>query len=590
MKKTALVIFEGSLSSHDVEKLFARAQYEVVIAPASLRSDIESRGCEWVNIESFIEPGSIYEANTLLQELSLLKQKDGSRIAKSIQYEGYELWWIHYNNLFVTSCLPYTQYVKLLEFLKEFQKAYLFEPPHEALFTFYLRAYRREFFVLRTAILTTFRVLPFGIFIQIVLTALSLPILAVQRKSTMIFTGDKFAEGKDYDSRMSFIYEEMRGRGLPFVEFIRSLEPWKTVVAHAVWRKRPVVYSVAVQYIAHFVSSVTLARYRRKKTVNVLLSADTDPEMRFKLLLGTQYLYDVDTDIWAIRISKWILQIIGIKSAYITAAVDRNFHAVLGCKLNKIPTVGILHGTATRDYIVYDFLPTFDGAKVLTLDKYGLWSEWWKSYYEEHSRAYRKAQLYLSGPMRPLVQDGIQKGNVEKQGRPIKVLFISEQLAVPEEVLPYLEALMQADDIKVYMKFRPYRDGFEVWLRQHRPEILSAIGEESILRGGMQDAIATCDVVVGSHSTAVLEALLVEKPIGFFATQKWGDCFELKEYHSQHIFYAENPSELIACVKTSGSISVEILRNLRERFFGNPYQNGSKWVVDQLEMALSKHH
>lgn len=588
MKKSVLVIFEKTLSSKDTERILEHSQSRVVVAYPILKDAITALGLEWINIEEYIESGSIYRANMFVQELSLLKQKDGLRIAKSILHEGYELWWIHYNSIFVTSCLPYTQYERLLALLKSFQTVYLFEPPHKNLFTAYLQAFECEFSILRASTVSTIALPPFGIFIQILLTLISLPFLMVQRKKILIFTGDKFAEGKDYDSRMSFIYEEMRDRKLPFIECIRSLESWKIVLAHAIKRRRPILYSVAIASLGRVMSVFTPQYYRRKKVIQTIIDSANDSETRFKVLLATQYMKNADIDISAIRITKWILRLCGVKSAYITAAVDRNFHTVLASKLLKIPTVGILHGTATRDYIVYDFLPTFDGEKLLTLDKYGLWSEWWKEYYEVNSRAYQKEQLFISGPMRPLTHEGGINRDTEKRAGPKKVLFISEQLAAPEDVVPYIQGLLAEKDMSLYMKFRPYRDGFEMWLMEHHPEILAQIGTEKILRGGMQEAIATCDVVVGSHSTAVLEALLVLKPIVFFATQKWGDCFELTNYHPQYIFYAENIQMLVNYIQKSEYIPESILQNLQERFFGNPYQNGSAWVVDQLVKALDR--
>jgi len=274
-----------------------------------------------------------------------------------------------------------------------------------------------------------------------------------------------------------------------------------------------------------------------------------------------------------------------VRAAYITAASERNFHTVLGCKLNAIPTVGILHGTASRYYNVSDFMPGFDGEKRLSVDRYGLWSQWWKEYFEKESDVYQPEQLYVSGPMRPFVRGDAQEGQSRGSG-PMRVLYIAEQLAVPAEVLPYLSRLLQQQDIALTLKFRPYRDGFEQWLLQHDSRILE-MPRVKIVRGDMQEAIRDADVVTGSHSTAVLEALLQMKPMVFFATQKWGDYYDLKTYDTGHAFFAESPEGLVEKIKNAPSISREALRELQERFFGDPCQNGSAWVVDCLEETLT---
>ena len=159
------------------------------------------------------------------------------------------------------------------------------------------------------------------------------------------------------------------------------------------------------------------------------------------------------------------------------------------------------------------------------------------------------------------------------------LLFVSEKESTPQEALHYLLALLGAKDISVYLKSRPYRDRFEDWLKKNQPEIIDKM---TVLRGNMHEAIDQCNVVVGSYSTGVLEALLGLKPLVCYKTKKWGDYFELKDYYKGHPFFAENPYELIDKIKNVRTVSVDVLKSLQERYFGDPYKNGSKWVVDTL--------
>ena len=583
-RETVLVIF-GEELPHGWSQ--SRNPYSIVVASEKLQQFVEVAGLTFVSIESFIKAESIYEASALFEELSQLKLADGSRITKSSLYEGYELWWIHCDSLFTYFCLPYTKYERLLEYLKDFQSVHMYRPPYGGLFTCYLQAHETEMIVVRELGLKSSFFLPLGVFLQILLTLVSLPILATRRRRTMVYTGDKFEKDKDYDFRMRFIYEELRQRGVPFIEFIRGLESWKTVLQHAFTRGRPVVYSEAVIFVGRFVSFLSGGHRRAKRefAIDAHIS-EGSTEVRFRLSVATWYLPSFYDDIWAIRIMKWILRIIGVRAAMIAAANERNWSTVLGCKLNAIPTIGIMHATASRHYNMYDFLPGFDGTRMLSVDTYGLWSEWWKEYYIKNSRAYKPGQLFVSGPMRPLSRTDVPV--TASKGSPLKVLFISEQLGVPEEVLPYLSVLLDAKDLFVYLKFRPYRDGLEEWLKEHQPEVLKRIGKMNIMRGDMNEAVVACDVAVGSHSTAVLEALLQLKPFVFFDTRKWGDYYRLKTYDEKHSFFAENPEELVQKIKDSRSVTNETLVELRERYFGDPHRNGSKWVVDQLEVALSK--
>lgn len=582
-KKSVLVVFGEELPR---KWLRSQCEYDCVVAKKKLQQEVEVLGCKWIALEELVEPGSIYEASAFAEELSRLELPDGTRVSKSFIYKGYELWWIHYNNLFLYFCLPYTQYKKLLTYLKDFQSVHLYRPSYKGIFSCYLRAYRCKVSILRSSDPKPFLFFPFGVFLQIMLTLLSLPALAVRKRRIMLFTGDKFEKNRDHDFRMRFIYEELRQRNLPFVEFIRSLESWKTVLGHAFKRKRPVVYPEAVTFIGQFLSAISGGRRRAKQRFGEHISVSLiDPEERFKLSVATQYLLGVYDDIWATRIMKWILRAIGVRVALIPSASERNFHAVLGCKLNAISTVGILHGVASRHYNVYEFMPGFDGEKILSVDKFGLWSEWWRTYFREHSMAYKSEQLYVSGLMRPLLINDDQESTQKFSGDVVSALFISEESAAPQEILPYLHEFLKQKDIELAIKFRPYRDGFEEWLLEHDPSVLKR-GNIRIVRGSMQDAIKDVDVVVGSYSTAVLEALVQLKVPVFFRTKKWGDYYDLKEYDKKHSFFAESPKELIKKIKDARLVPMDSLKNLRERYFGDPHRNGSRWVVEQVEKVL----
>ena len=583
--ESVLVIFGGDFPPSGI---LSKRQHDVIIADEKLRQHIEDTGFKFIPIGPLIEAGSIHDASAFLEELSYLKLADGSRLAKSFEYKGYELWWTHYDSLFIYFCLPYTQYKKLLEYLKSFRAVSFYKPPFISLFSCYLKAHGCQVSLLRGLGVNTSLSLTFGIFLQIALTILCLPVLMLRNRRLMIFIGDKFEKSQDYDFRTKFIYEELRRKNIPFVEFIRSLGSWKIVLEHFFIRKRPVVYSEAVVFIGRIASVISGGRRRALQEFDSRTFAlGKDPETKFKLLVATQYLLGVYDDIWAIRIMKWILRAVGIKVSFIAATSERNFHTVLGCKLNGMPTVGIMHGVQIRDYNVYDFLPGFDGVKRLTVDKFGLWSEWWKEYYIKNSKAYGREQLYVSGPMRPLLKNSnTEPVPAETPGGITRVLFVSEEMAIPSEILPYLNELLRQKDMELTIKFRPTRDGFEEWLLQNEPAILKSQNLK-IAKGNMQEAIRNTDVAVGCQSTGVIESLLQLKTPIYFRTRKWGDYYSLKEYDKNHSFFAESPKELIEKIKNARSVPIEALEDLQERYFGDPYENGSKWVVEQLGKCIT---
>ncbi|OGN01139.1 MAG: hypothetical protein A2651_04025 [Candidatus Yanofskybacteria bacterium RIFCSPHIGHO2_01_FULL_42_12] len=525
-------------------------------------------------LESLVSPGSVEDASQLVRELSLLTDSSGRRISKSVNYKGSELWWMNYDNLMYKFCLPYTQYERLLEHLKNFQVVYLYEPPFPDLFRYYLESHgvRCE---IESKLQNRFSV---GILIQ---AALSLPFLfwlRLRSPKLMVWAGDRLDLPRDYNFRMRFIYEELRGRKIKFAEFIRSMESSPTVLKHAMIRKRSVIYSYAIVTLVRSIADLLVAKEK------------IDVKEGFWSKVAVHYIQNVRSDIWAIRAMKFILKFIGIKAAIIPGAINRNFPEVLACKLLGIKTVGIQHGLHPKSYFVSDFMHEFDGEKTLSVDKYGLWSEWWRQYYLKYSKAYKPEQLYVSGLMRPL-EEAVKPslgGSAKFEGEPIKVLFVAEELAAPEEIMPYLEALIEDKSLSLYIKFRPYKDGFEEWLTRNRPELLKKFSQERILKTSMSEAIGNTDVAVGSQSAGVLESVLQLKPFVLFWTEKWGDFFSLKSNYPEYNVFVESPSELVARLKNLHTISPSILKKLQEDLFGDPYRNGSKWVVDQAEAVLTK--
>ncbi len=551
-------------------------QFGAVIAPRALKEEITNRKLDFVDLESLMLPGSVYDASDLVRKLSLATDATGRRVSKLVNFNGFELWWIHYNDLMHKFCLPYTQYHVLLKHLLSYRRAYLYQPPFPALFRLFLDAHKFRY-DMADKFSSTFPAL--GVWCQAALSFVFLPWLMVRRARLLLWTSDQFDKQTDYDFRMAYIYKELRGRGIRFVEFIRSLEPTRTLLLHALVRKRPVFYSHAVTGVVHFLSHAIFGQ--RSFGIPQKLS----DEERFWFSVATYYLGNVRGSEMSIVFLKLVLRLIGVRAAIIDASSSRTLHEIIACKLLGIPVVGIQHGGSLRQYNVSDYMPEFDGEKSLGVDRYGVWSKWWMEYHLKHSAIYNQDTLHVAGPMHPLDRRLVAQVRNEKTGK-IKVLFVSEELAAPNEVIPYLEGLLEDGEVLVYVKFRYYKDGFEEWLAGNRPDLLSRLAQENILRGSMDEAIALTDIAVGCRSNGVIEALLQLKPFVYFQTEKWKDYFELKSFDSPYRFFAEDVPDLLALVRVNREVPKEVLEELRGRFFGAVGHNGSKWAVDEAEKFL----
>ncbi|HJN62015.1 MAG TPA: HAD family hydrolase, partial [Candidatus Parcubacteria bacterium] len=237
---SVLVIFTNDLPKK-TQKWWR--QFERVVGPKVLREKIKNMHISFTDIEELTNPGSIQEAHRLGDKLSQLALSDGRGLPKLITYLGYEIWWMHYEDLSYKFCLPYTQYRDLLLYLKDFNKIYLYQAPHLNLFQYFFKAYNCEYIIFNQPKGFRFRLrkllpIPLGILVQVILSLPFLLWLRITRPKLMVWTSDRFDPPHHCDFRMRLIYEELEKRKIPFVEFIRSQESLPTVLDHAWQRKR----------------------------------------------------------------------------------------------------------------------------------------------------------------------------------------------------------------------------------------------------------------------------------------------------------------------------------------------------------------
>jgi len=161
--QSILVVFDQQLPQKN-KKWYQ--QFDQIIAPQGLKEKIQSKNVNFIEIEGLVSSGSIQEASRLVDKLSRLTVSGNRRLAKLINYQGYELWWMNYDSIYHHFCIPYTQYRRLLLYLKDFDRVYLYKPPHSKLFIYFLRAYHRKCITLKNFRLRRLLPLPFELSCQ----------------------------------------------------------------------------------------------------------------------------------------------------------------------------------------------------------------------------------------------------------------------------------------------------------------------------------------------------------------------------------------------------------------------------------------
>lgn len=580
--RAALVVFQNHLPASNWWD-----QVNTVIGPESLADEVQARQCRFINIEALTEFDSVQEAAVLAEQVSRIELPDGRRISKLVTYKGYELWWIHYENLFHGFCLSYTQYRRLLIRLAQYPRVFLFNPPHSDLFRCFLEAHGCECVILahQRPLGLLLKVLPEGRpgLLRVGISIASLILLKFRSPKVIVWTGDLLDTPHDYDFRLARIYEELRSRNIPFVEFIRSRQSFRGTLAHALRRRRPVIYSSTIIAQAYAVAN-WLARSETLRQEVFSQLKDASPEERFWTRVSYHAIANTTGTQWAIRVIAALLRYLNVTVAFIPGVSARTLHELLACKLTGVATVGIEHGAAMKSYLVSEYMPGYDGPYPMGTDIYGVWSAWWREYYRRYSKTFDPDQIRVSGYLRPIPSRLLAESSSHVDPGKLNVLFVIEPLLDPREASPYLHALLAEDSFCVHLKARPMIENLLVqWLRQNDPDVL---GKVTVLQGSMHEAIAQCNVVVGSHSTGVLDGLLQLKPVVFFKTVKWKDYYGLKALQGEHHLSAENPAELVQYVRESVTIPQTTLKQLRNQFFGDPRCDGGRWVVDQIEHYL----
>jgi hypothetical protein len=575
-----LVVFSDNLPRR------VRRKVSTIIAPASLARKVRARGLDFVDLDSLVDFGNIYEAAALTERLTQISLLDGRRLTELVTFQGYELWWIHYDAFYYNFLLPLTQYRRLVERLVGFSEVQLCDVPNLPLFRYYLEAYGVRWVNLQRwgARILWWKCLLREIFDSL-FSFLALMLLKGRGAKVLLHPcfGDLLDYPHDYDFRMRRIFEELRARNIPFVEIVRSTQPLRVMLQHARHRRRPVIYSSSLVMLIYRVGDALSGRGNLQRKV-VQQMAGRPPEERFLARVATHYQRNARNPVIAIRLMSVILRWLGIRVAFVLHPSARSLHELIACKLNNIPTVGIQHGAGKRTYLVSEYMAGYEGAHSLGTDVFGCWSEYWYNEYRQYSRVLRPEQLQIAGHLRPVPAELLSIREQSHAPNIIQVLHVSDTIVDPREPLPYLRALVADPRLRVTIKARPMiKDRLVAYLRDHAPDVFAQV---EVVTGDIHQAITRSDVVVGCYSTAVLEGLLQFKPLVFFNTQRWGDYYEFQAIEAARGFFAKSPEMAPECVKAVLQTPRETLEQLRGYFWGDPTRDGGKWVVDQIERLL----
>lgn len=515
-------------------------------------------------IEDYIGFGNIQKARLLTDEIFI----NSKEFIRRYDYDGYKITWSWYDKVYQFS-LKCIEIEKLIDILKEkdYDIIQLID-----ISTTYSDVIRKYFFDKNIIYpKKRFKILPkIKKFITNTILAtfsiISIVYFSIKRKKyTAIWTGDFVYKDTTSDFRLNHLYDKLHNNNIDYVEFIRT-RTLKDFFVNTYKRKRFAIYYFSFIY---FISLFVNVKLDKPKTFYeaVINEYKNDNIIAFKI----------------IKIIKIILIRCHIKSVIALSFSSRSAHLILAAKTLNIKTIGMMHGLSRKEYLIQEFIECYNENKYIGPDVFGVWSNYLVDYYHLYCKIVHRNSIVHSGLLRPLDNNIFNKEQEFKliDENKIKVLIISEPLVSAIELLPYLKKLIECKKFEVAIKVRPMiKDSFYEELKTIYPEIINIPKYD----GKILEVGKNFDVFIGSHSTAVIEASLINKISILVKTQKWDDYFDINNIIKGKNLLCSNQDRLVEDIiyRIENENRLVTIQKIRKLFFGEN-KDGVQWIINNIK-------
>jgi hypothetical protein len=478
------------------------------------------------------------------------------------------LQWAFYDRFFLDVALPYTRYQDLLNQCQNAKQIEYSNIPPElerllSAFCFHFKIPLVEKSPAKRLLSKLF----FAHCWRLLLAAysvLNLMLLLIfpSSKRTAVWTGDFLSKTGNLDPRLADLEIKMLSAGQIPVPFIRTVGiPIRSSMKNFFKRRG---FSVYYECINEVISWLTSDPPRRSPQSNLFDSAFV-------------YLYATDAHKLKFQIIFWkkMFQVLRFQSLVAWFLSSRTACLIWAAREANLTSIGFMHGMSVMTFMGHEFMPEYSGPPIGT-DYFGTWSTWWLDYFRKNSQIYPKQKIEISGPLKKmkLPIQSVKKTTSKK----INLYFISEHHLPLNQLLPYLNEVIDSLDYQITFKVRPFGKDF-FW-----DSLIKSIGID--LRQIQKSEAPTpecfkdADIVVGTHSTAIFEALAIGKPILLMNTPKWGDYFDLKD----HLAWVNSPKDFKCKLEeVLKADNKKVWTDLYRRFFDTC--SGTDWIVSKIALS-----
>jgi len=533
-----------------------------ILSRKNTRLDSNKQNILSLYIEDYKVISSVKDARKLTEDIFL----KSNQFIKKFKYKGYGVTWMWFNEIFLLS-LKYLEIQELIRKLLELKPREIY---FDGVDLVYVKIIKMHFDNIRfhgdQKEKASIKIINF-IFnsSMFVYSLISIVLYYLNSKKYVgTYTGDYIYKSTKSDFRLSKLYEEYEQNKINFIEFIRPTSI-KNFYKNIFIRRRLAVYFTSIEYFLNFFVKKSKKRVFIDFQSSILNSLEKSNNV---LILQTKFM-------------EKILRILKIKNFVVISSSSRSAPIMLACKGAQINTIGIMHGLPQRDYAVYEFIESYSDNKKIGCDAYGVWSEHYKKYFQNYSKILSKENIFVSGLLRPVDKLKLKTFHTITKNK-IKILIIVEPLVDQSEIVPYLKKIFFNENFFIGFKLRPMSSGFD----KNMTEIENQIPQAKACKkhfGRIESAANNYDILIGSHSTAVIEASLFNKLSLLVKTNKWGDYFDLNTLVPNSGLFIESPEDICKAIisRIDNEKKLKTIDTIREHFFGEN-NNGAKWVVNQI--------
>jgi hypothetical protein len=534
----------------------------LITSKYEIDSDLNRKDYHVLYLEDYYSISSASDARRLTEEI--FKRNDN--FIQEHDYKGYKITWSWYNDVY-DLCLKYLEIKKLVEALEllEFNELTIGEiSPHyrKILILYFLN--KKIIFKEKSSLYSSIKLL-INNFLMLTYSAISILFLFISKKRyTATYTGDFVYSNTTSDFRYKNLYDKYEENNINLIEFIRETSI-SNFFKNIYKRKRLSIYFKSITFFVNLFTKRKKYHQQPKDFYESIIYRFHDSNLVLKK---------------SIFIFEKILKIIRIDKVVLIFFASRNAEIAIAAKSLGIKTIGIMHGSQQKEYDVYEFMEGYQENKKLGCDVYGVWSPYYLEYFKKYSRIMNLDNICYSGRLRPMKNFDSSTLFTTISEDKIKVLLISEPLVSVNEIIPYLRSLLNHKDIEVAIKIRPMIK--DIFYEELLVEFPSSKNLQTY-NGKIEDAGKNFDVLIGSHSTAVVEASLFWKISVLLHTVKFGDYFEIDNLLSDQLLLVRDPELLYENIvyRVKNEHSLKTINLIRKRFFGDN-KDGAQWIIDQL--------